>query len=155
MPNNPFRGFMDSVHESNRARQQWLMGSPDPSQVQQPYSVQADAWTPELEVILEDSNLLILVDLPGVTAEDIEIALSDGTLTIYGERRGHRSGGERHLHERRTGIFRRSLTLPSKVSENGISSNLEDGVLEITVEDYASVSEPRRIQVNSNQRRTQ
>jgi hypothetical protein len=60
-----------------------------------------------------------LVDLPGVRAEDIAIALSDGTLTVYGEKTGHKSEGERHMRERRIGVFRRSLTLPSVVSENG------------------------------------
>lgn len=148
MPSNPFRGFMDSMHESNRSMEQWMRGYPDPSQIHQRHSSQADAWTPEIEVISDESNLIILIDLPGVRGEDIEIALSDGTLTIYGERHGHKSEGERHLRERRIGVFRRTLTLPSGISENSISTSLEDGVLEVTVEDYASTSEPRRIQVN-------
>lgn len=152
MPSNPFRGFMDSVHESNRSMQQWMRGYPDPSQAQRPYSSQENPWTPDIEVLFEESNLLILVDLPGVKAEDIEIALSDGLLTVYGEKRGHQSEGERHMRERYTGVFRRSLTLPSKVSENGIDTNLEDGVLQITIEDYASVSEPRHIQINTKTR---
>lgn len=150
MPSNSFRGFMDSLHESNRAMEQWMRGYPDPSQIQRSHSSQSDAWAPEIEVISERSNLIIVVELPGVKPEEIEVALSDDLLTIYGEKREHSSEGERYMRERRAGIFRRSLTLPSEVSENSISTNLEDGVLEITIEDYAGLSEPRRVEVKGS-----
>lgn len=150
MATNPFRGFMDTMNESTRGMEQWIRGGPDPSQIHQRHASQATAWTPEVEVIAEESNLLILLDLPGVGPEDLEIALSDGLLTISGNKSERRTGGEHYMRERRVGTFRRSLTLPSVVSESSINTSLEDGVLEITVEDYAGASEPRRIQVRAS-----
>lgn len=147
MATNPFRGFMDSINESNRAREQWMRGAPNPGEIHQRHTSQASAWTPEVEVIAEESNLLILVDLPGVKPEDVEVALSDGLLTISGNKGERQTGSEHYMRERRVGTFRRSLTLPSEVSESSINTSLEDGVLEITIEDYAGASEPRRIQV--------
>lgn len=151
---NPFRGFMDSMSESTRGMEQWMRGGPDPSQIQQRHTSQASAWVPEAEVIAEGDNLLILLDLPGVRPEDVEIALSDGLLTISGRKGERQTGGEHYMRERRVGTFRRSLTLPAEVSESSIDTNLEDGVLEITVQDYAEASEPRRIQVRSSRKGT-
>lgn len=145
--NNPFRGFIDTMSETNRMRQEWMREGPSPGEIQQRGSSQKDAWTPLVEVIAEESNLVILVDLPGVRPEDIELAFSGGLLTISGQRTERQRNGERYSHERPLGVFRRGLTFPSGVSEGNIKTHLEDGVLEITVEDYARLSEPRRIQV--------
>ena len=150
MATNPFRGFMDAMSESTRGMEQWMRGGPDPSQIHQRHPSQASAWVPEVEVIAEGNNLLILLDLPGVGPEDIEIDLSDGLLTISGQKGERQTGGEHYLRERRVGTFRRSLTLPAAVSESAIDTNLENGVLEITVRDYAGASEPRRIQVRGS-----
>lgn len=148
--NNPFRGFMDTVSETTRMRENWLQGRPSPGEIQQRGSSQQDAWTPLVEVIAEESNLVILVDLPGVRPDDIELAFSGGLLTISGQRRERQTSGERYSQERPLGIFRRSLTFPTGVSEGNITTNLEDGVLEITVEDYAQLSEPRRVEVRGS-----
>lgn len=150
MTGNPFRGFMDTMSETNRMQQNWLQGGPSPREVQQQGSSQQDAWTPLVEVIAEESNLVILVDLPGVRPDDIELAFSGGLLTISGQRTERQRSGERYSQERPLGTFRRSLTFPTGVSEGNIETNLEDGVLEITVEDYASLSEPRRVQVHGS-----
>lgn len=149
MATNPFRGFMDTMSESTRGMEQWMRGGPDPSQIHQRHTSQATAWMPEIEVIAEGDTLLILLDLPGVRPEDVEIALSDGLLTISGQKGERQTGGEHYMRERRVGTFRRTLTLPSEVSESTVDTNLEDGVLEITVRDYPGASEPRHIQVRS------
>ncbi|MDN5697522.1 MAG: Hsp20/alpha crystallin family protein [Rubrobacter sp.] len=127
---------------------------PDPSQIHQRHTSRATAWTPEVEVIAEEDNLLILMDLPGVRPEDVEIALSGGLLTISGQKGERQTGGEHYVRERRVGTFRGSLTLPSEGSESTVDTNLEDGVLEITVENYAGASEPRRLQVRSPRKET-
>lgn len=150
---NPFRGFMDTMSEANRMRGDWMRG-PNPGELHKPGSSQEDAWTPEVDVLAEEGNLVVLIDLPGVRPEDVELALSDGLLTISGQRAGRETGGEHYARERRSGAFRRSLTFPTGVSESKIDTNLEDGVLEITVENYAGVSEPRRIEVRGSEKET-
>ncbi|MBA2442410.1 MAG: Hsp20/alpha crystallin family protein [Rubrobacter sp.] len=153
MATNPFRGFMDTMSETNRMRQSW-MRYPAPGDVHLQGQSQESAWTPEVDVLAEEDNLVVLVDLPGVRPEDVELALSDGLLTISGQRAGRQTGGEHYTPERRSGTFRRSLTFPTGVSESNIDTSLVDGVLEITVEDYAGLSEPRRVEVRGSKERT-
>ena len=57
------------------------------------------------------------VELPGVQADDLEITMEDGLLTIQGERHFAHDSSEQQFHrvERRYGAFRRSITLPAHV----------------------------------------
>ena len=146
---NPFRGFFDSISENNRAVENWMSG-PHPGEVQKERG-HADAWTPELDVVSEGSDLVMLVDLPGVAEDGIDLSLSDGILTISGQKSSRDTSGEYYARERRFGYFRRSVTLPHGVRADGIDTSLENGVLEISVRDYATLSEPQSVEVGGNQ----
>lgn len=143
---NPFRGFFDNASETNRTLQNWMTG-PHPGEVQSERGY-ADAWTPEADVISEGSELVILVELPGVERGDIDLSLSDDMLTISGHKRGRDTNGEYYTRERRFGTFRRSVTLPSGVRGQNVDAAFDGGILEITINDYASVSDPEQINVN-------
>ena len=142
---NPFRGFFDSVSETNRTMQNWMTG-PHPGEVQHERS-HADAWTPEVDVISEGSDLVMLVELPGVREDDVDLSLSGGMLTISGEKGGRGTSGKYYARERRFGSFRRSVTLPQGVRAGGIEASFEGGVLEIAIRDYASLSDPEQVRV--------
>jgi HSP20 family protein len=143
---NPFRGFFDSVSENNRAMENWMTTAPHPGEVQRERGY-ADAWTPEVDVLSEGSDLVMLVEVPGVAEDDVEISLSGGTLTISGEKHGRGTDGEYYARERRFGYFRRSMTLPQSVRADRIDTSLENGVLEVTIRDYATLSEPERVEL--------
>lgn len=163
MANNPFRGFTDALSETARQKQNWLQGGPSPGEVQhRRYS--ENAWTPQMDVFAEGEDLVLLLDLPGVKREEVELALSDGLLTISGQRAGrypnvhdqrspgdgteeNGSGGEYYTRERYFGTFRRSMTMPSGVSEGKIDARLEEGVLTVVIEGYAGLSEPTHIEL--------
>jgi HSP20 family protein len=106
-------------------------------------------WTPTLDVLHEDGDLLIRAELPGVKREEVEITLHERVLTISGERRAEeqREGSGYYVRERRHGTFRRSLVLPHDVEEGGISARFEDGVLEVRVPGGAAERAPKRIQI--------
>ena len=91
-------------------------------------------------------ELILTADLPGYSQEAIQIALENGVLTIRGER-GERAG-ERcyHLHERRTGSFERSFTVPRTVSAEAVSATFENGVLRVQMP-KAAESKGRRIEI--------
>lgn len=142
---NPFRGFTDMLSEMSRRREDWMQGGG----VSQQERGTADAWVPEADVLAEEGNMVILVDLPGVSRDDIDLELSGETLTISGEKPGR--GGDRAAHytrERRFGYFRRSMSLLAGIDPERISSSFGNGVLEITVGDYAAVPEPQQIEVS-------
>lgn len=79
----------------------------------------------------------------------MDITLQDNVLTISGERKAEREE-ERdgyYIRERRSGSFRRSMTLPEGTDESKISARFEDGVLEVRVRGAAVIQEPKRIQI--------
>ena len=98
---------------------------------------------------------LVMVELPGVKADEVEITVEDGLLTIQGERHFAHDSAEEKMHrtERSYGAFRRSITLPSHVEPGKIEATTQDGVLQIMVP-KASEVQAKRIQVRAGQGRT-
>ena len=80
-------------------------------------SDRATAWAPALDISERKDAYLVTVELPGVEADDLDITLEDGLLTIQGERHFAQDSSEQQFHrvERRYGAFRRSITLPAHV----------------------------------------
>lgn len=112
-------------------------------------SVAKAAWAPAVDISERKDAYLVMVELPGVGMDDLEITFEDGLLTIQGERCDvHDSSTEKlHLIERRYGTFRRSITLPSHVTADGIEATAAAGVLQILVPKAAELR-AKRIQVH-------
>jgi HSP20 family protein len=108
----------------------------------------ATAWAPALDISERKDAYLVTVELPGVEADDLDITMEDGLLTIQGERQFAHDSSEQQFHrvERRYGAFRRSITLPAQVQAEQIEASFEDGVLQIVVP-KAEEAKPKRIQV--------
>jgi HSP20 family protein len=113
-------------------------------------SATATAWAPALDISERKDAYLVTVELPGVEAEDLDITMEDGLLTIQGERQFAHDSSEQQFHriERRYGAFRRSITLPAHVVAEGIEASFEDGVLQLLVP-KAEEAKAKRIQVRS------
>jgi HSP20 family protein len=71
----------------------------------------------------------LIVDLPGVAQDDLEIALRGRLLTIAGLREMNRSEQAFRLRERRGGHFQRTVELPGDVHDEGSSAQLREGLL--------------------------
>lgn len=118
-----------------------------------------DGWTGRREAVLccsvdvrEDADHVYLdAELPGLTADDIEITLEDGVMHLSGEKKIEREeqGENYHVAERRAGKFSRTFQLPSMVDEDNIVATLKDGVLTVTLNKREEVK-PRRIEVKRN-----
>jgi HSP20 family protein len=106
------------------------------------------AWAPALDISERKDAYLVTVELPGVEADDLQITLEDGLLTIQGERHFAHDSSEQQFHrvERCYGAFRRSITLPDHVMADGIEATADNGVLQIMVPKMEEVT-PKRIQV--------
>src|SRR5512132_1780323 len=111
-------------------------------------SDRATAWAPALDISERKDAYLVTVELPGVEADDLDITLEDGLLTIQGERHFAHDSSEQQFHrvERRHGAFRRSITLPAQVQAEQIEASFENGVLQIVVPKMEE-AKPKRIQV--------
>ena len=106
------------------------------------------AWAPALDISERKDAYLVTVELPGVEADDLQITLEDGLLTIQGERQFTQESSEQQFHriERRYGAFRRSITLPAQVMAEQIEAMVDNGVLQILVPKMEE-AKPKRIQV--------
>jgi len=115
---------------------------------QQQGSATATAWAPALDISERKDAYLVTVELPGIEADDLDITMEDGLLTIQGERAFAQESSEQQFHrvERRYGAFRRSITLPAQVQAEQIEASFDNGVLQIVVPKMEE-AKPKRIQV--------
>jgi HSP20 family protein len=106
-------------------------------------------WTPSSDISESEKEYLIKSDLPEVKKEDVKITLSDGVLTISGERkREHEQKGANEIRiESFYGTFSRSFTLPDNVDVKGIRAESKDGVLKVHVPKTAP-SAPKAIAID-------
>lgn len=90
-------------------------------------------WMPALDVVDEENQILIAMDLPGLTKRDIKLAVEGRQLTIQGERRSEtrETTGRFTRRERGSGIFGRRIPLPASVDTSKIKASFRDGVLQI------------------------
>lgn len=107
-----------------------------------------DLWAPAVDVEETADELVFRAELPGLTRGDIDVELEDGVLTIQGEKKYEKKdeNAEGLLYERRWGSFSRRFTLPRAVSAEGITADLEQGILTIRVP-KAEEAKGRKIEV--------
>lgn len=88
---------------------------------------------PALDMSETDTAIDVRMDLPGVTAKDIDIQVNGNVLTVSGRREEEKEekGKSFHRVERRYGNFSRSVTLPSPVVESEVAAEYHEGVLTI------------------------
>ena len=105
-------------------------------------------WSAALDLYQNNDDIVATAELPGMRKEEIEISLYDGTLTISGERRRETTNGEKaERTERYVGAFRRSITLPTRVDSNKVSTTYVDGIVTVTLPKAEEVK-PKQIPVS-------
>jgi HSP20 family protein len=95
----------------------------------------SDNGLPAVDVTENATAYKITAELPGMKEKDIEVAVTDDTLTIKGEKREeHEEKGEnRYLSERSYGAFQRSFVLPRGVDRDKLEASFANGVLTVTL----------------------
>jgi HSP20 family protein len=106
-------------------------------------------WTPALDVSEDKDNFYVRVELPGMTKEDIELALHEGCLSLSGERKTERTHAEAEVlrAERFFGRFQRTVSLPSPVANDKVKAQYKDGILTVTLP-KTEEAKPRQIDVS-------
>lgn len=97
----------------------------------------ADSWTPPIDVYETDDRYVVAAELPGLTREEIELALEASRLTIRGQRAERAANGEAIVHfhqvERGHGAFSRTFEFADKIDVAGVTADLSNGVLTVTL----------------------
>jgi HSP20 family protein len=90
-------------------------------------------WTPPVDVFEMPHHYIVMMELPGLTQDDVQLQYHEGHLTISGVRRERESPCEQfHRIERGHGSFSRALQLPLPVEAERITADLRDGLLTVT-----------------------
>ena len=117
-----------------------------------------DAWplsraaglTVAVDMHETDDELVLTADLPGLKSEDVDIGITENTLTMRGEFRSEDEGerGNVHFQERRYGSFQRSLALPAPIDADAAEAEFKDGVLTIMLP-KTEETRPKQIKVKA------
>jgi HSP20 family protein len=95
----------------------------------------ADWIAPRADAAASQDFYEINMELPGVSADEINISLHNGQLTIKGEKHYEReqTGRTYFFSEREYGAFQRSFRLPADVEPDSVTADFKDGVLMVKV----------------------
>jgi len=115
-----------------------------------PAGVSDRSFSPDMEVIETDSTLEVSTELPGMDEKDVEISVTDGLLTIRGEKRFEKDEKKKNyrLVERSYGSFERAVALPAGVDASKVKAKMTKGVLKVEIpKPEAAKAQPVKITV--------
>ena len=112
------------------------------------FDIRPTYLVPPLEVTEDEDKYLVKVELPGVEEKDVSITLTDGTLTIKGEKKTEKDEKNDmcYCSERSYGSFQRSVALPSTIAGEKVKAHYDKGVLEVTLPKTEEVK-PREVKI--------
>jgi len=128
-PWNALQQFRDEVNRMLEESRTGVPSERDPSRVV------TSAWSPAVDIREDPDGYVLLADLPGVDAKDIDVTMEGGVLTIRGERRPEDAQQQEAYRrvERVYGTFYRRFSLPDIADAEQISAKCTNGVLEVRI----------------------
>jgi HSP20 family protein len=124
---DPLRDLLDLQEKMNRLFEDSLSATrADPT-------VPPSAWTPAADVYETADAFVVLMDLPGMSPDDVEIHVDGERLVVRGERRPSDKTRPESFHrvERSYGAFTRAFQLGSEVDPDKVTANFRDGLLRL------------------------
>jgi len=100
---------------------------------------------PRLETSENEQEIRLVVDVPGIAEKDLELSITNGVLTVRGERKSEVKEQERGYSERFYGCFERQIELPQGILENQCNATFDNGVLTVHL--------PKSAEAKSNTKR--
>jgi HSP20 family protein len=94
-----------------------------------------DISSPVVDLSEDKDDVVAKVELPGIGKDDIDVQLTERTLTIKGEKKKEEEVDEENYYrsERSYGGFSRTVELPSEVQSDKAKASFKEGVLEVRV----------------------
>ena len=104
---------------------------------------------PSINLTEDQVNYHIWAELPGISAEKLDIQATGNNLSISGERKisPEKTGVRYHRKEREGGKFSRAISLPGEIDPEGVKASLANGVLKVSVP-KAEKAKPRQITIS-------
>ena len=107
------------------------------------------SWSPAVDLTESETEFAMMVELPGMTRDDVKITLNDNVVTLRGEKKAASGDKKENWHhvERTYGAFERSFHLSSPVDKTKVNAKFEAGVLTVTLP-KSQESLPREISID-------
>lgn len=104
--------------------------------------------TPAIDMYDKKDEIVVKAEVPGLSKEDINLELAEGTLTLSGELKREEEVKEADYYccERAYGKFSRTIELPTKVQTDKAEASFKDGILEIHLPKVEE-AKPKQIKV--------
>lgn len=100
-----------------------------------PGAIAFEGHVPKIDVLDREKEVVVRAELPGVSKDDMEVSVTDQTVTIKAHTRHEEKEEEgEYLHKEMSyGEYQRTLELPQPVDDAGAKARFTDGVLELTL----------------------
>ncbi len=107
------------------------------------------AWRPTVEVAERGGQLVVRVDLPGLSKNDVKVEVRDDAVCIRGERRHEREEKRKGFYrsERSYGSFYREIPLPEGIDADQAKATFRHGVLEVTLPAPPKAAKGKQLQI--------
>jgi HSP20 family protein len=101
-----------------------------------------------MDTIRRDGEVVLRFDVPGVTADKLEVTVNKGVLTVSATRDEERAEGDNPVaRERLFGSFTRRVRLSDTLDADGIEASHDGGVLELRIP-VREAAKPRKIEIS-------
>jgi len=90
---------------------------------------------PQVDIVERDDEVFVKAELPGIEKDDVEITMTENSVTIKGSSKAEdkEEKGDYHRCEISQGSFSRTLSLPGQVDTNKARASFKNGVLNLTI----------------------
>jgi HSP20 family molecular chaperone IbpA len=107
------------------------------------------AFLPTADIFETEEALAVVLEMPGVDRNNIDVNVDNGVLTIEGRIEFNKYEGLQPIYsEYNIGPFRRSFRISSQIDQDKIKAEMRDGVITLTLP-KAEEAKPRRIEVRT------
>jgi len=116
-----------------------------------PWGQEWTGFDPQVDVVETDQEVKVTAELPGMDAQDVDVAVSHNVLTLKGEKKQeHEEKGEGYYRsERSYGSFQRSIPLPNTVETEKADATFSKGVLTISFPKTPAAEDKKQISVKA------
>jgi HSP20 family protein len=106
-----------------------------PSWFPRPRMLAMEELSPTVDIFEDGNDVVVKAELPGIKKEDIDVKLTDNTITISGEKKKEEKVEKKNYYrmESSYGSFTRAFSLPAEVQTDKAKAQYNDGILEIRV----------------------
>jgi len=127
---SPFTGLDTGMHNLLRS----FFGAAPFGEIE-PWNLDSNGFSPSLEVVENDESVTVTAELPGVESKDVDVTVTEDTLTLRGEKKSESKSEKDNVRrvERSYGSFERVVPLPAEVVADKVTATFEKGVLTVAM----------------------